>query len=364
MPPKARSRRTPPAPRDKAITPFLAVQMVRKGISVKQVASAGCVHPSTVRRWTKWDEQGRSLDRKPGSGAVAKLSAAETSQLKKISEQPEYRSASKAARAFADITGKSISKSTAWRALTSGGDRFWLSKVRPKLTSLQRQYRITFSNVQADRAWDSVMFTDSKYFQLDSHSRRHGTYGKQPKMIEKPKFGPSLHLYMGLTRYGMTELKVVSGGSTKNSTFIDKKGKLYKGVSAAEYQAEVLPMFMREGKRLYRHTRYRRDWILQQDGAPSHRGGHSRNLAASSAPGGLLPDWPPNSPDLSLIENIWGIMAQRLSFLPQSADIEDYMLAIEAARDEIKPVVLQNMFEGMSARLQKCLDLNGAIITK
>lgn len=98
-----------------------AVQLVKKGVSVNQVASAGCVHPSTIRRWALWDACGRSLSRKPGSGAVAKLSVAEVSQLKEIFKQKETGSASKAAKAFADITGKSISKSTAWRALTSGG---------------------------------------------------------------------------------------------------------------------------------------------------------------------------------------------------------------------------------------------------
>jgi hypothetical protein len=67
----------------------------------------------------------------------------------------------------------------------------------------------------------------------------------------------------------MTELKSVSGGRTKNSTYVDKKGKLYNGVSAAEHywQAEELPSFKREGRRLYSHSRYRHKWALQQDGA-------------------------------------------------------------------------------------------------
>lgn len=341
-----------------------AVKLVESGMSIKAAALASQVHRSSVQRWVNLKRSGKSLNRKPGSGGIAKLSAAQIKLIKSISKQTQFRSAQRAAREFKRVTGIKICKTTAYRALISGGDRFWLTKKQPRLSDLHKQRRIDFSNTEAYRDWDLVMFTDSKYFQLHSNSKRHGVYGKQPAISETPKFGPSLHIYMGVTRRGLTELKVVSGGSTKNKTYQNRNSIFYKGVSAAEYQAEVLPMFQREGERLFSDRRRNISWVLQQDGAPSHTASESRRLAQSTAPGGMLPNWPPNSPDLSLIENVWGIMAQELTFLPPPENVKELLDALNKIRAAIKPQVLVNMFDGMSARLDKCIALGGAILTK
>jgi len=341
-----------------------AVKYVQMGFPIKNVAHVAGVHPSTVQRWVIRRRSGQSLKRKPGSGSVSKLSASHVKQIKAISLQPEFRSASRAAKEFSRVSGINISTSTSYRALTSGGDRFWLSKVQPELTDRQKRLRLAFCRAEAKREWNCVLFTDSKYFQLHSDSKRHGVYGKQPAILEKPKFGPSLHVYAGVSRHGITELKVVSGGSTPNSTYFKKGGIPYKGVSAAEYQAAVLPMFQRAGGQLFTTRLNKSSWVLQQDGAPSHTAKESRMQAQSTAPGGLLPDWPPNSPDLSLIENVWGIMATELSFLPKASNVEDLLKNLNTVKKAISPKVLENMFDGMAARLQKCIDVGGAIITK
>lgn len=341
-----------------------AVDLVERGISIKAAAFASRVHRTTIQRWVNLKRSGSSLKRRAGSGANPKLSAAHISQLKSIASKEQFKSAPRAAKEFTRVSGVHISKSTAYRALVSGGDRFWLTKVQPRLTARHKQLRINFSITEASRDWNSVMFTDSKYFQLQSNNKRHGVYGSQPAVLEKPKFGPSLHVYLGLTRRGLTELKVVSGGSTKNTAYWNRSGQLYKGLSASEYQAEVLPMFQREGERLFSERRRKHSWVLQQDGAPSHSASQSRQAAELSAPGGLLLDWPPNSPDLSLIENVWGIMAQELSYFPDPRNVTDLLAALNKVKAAIKPQVFENVFDGMAGRLKKCIDLNGATLTK
>jgi transposase len=44
-------------------------------------------------------------------------------------------------------------------------------------------------------------------------------------------------------------------------------------------------------------------WLFQQDGAPCHRAVATRNFLEDNGIE-LLP-WPPKSPDLSIIENVW-----------------------------------------------------------
>ena len=84
-----------------------------------------------------------------------------------------------------------------------------------------------------------------------------------PSLLAVPKRGPSLHVYMGVTMFGLTRLVVVSGGSTPNKTYvksIDRKTgrkNFYSGVCAAEYQERVLPVFAADGFELFsrKHSR-------------------------------------------------------------------------------------------------------------
>lgn len=57
-------------------------------------------------------------------------------------------------------------------------------------------------------------------------------------------------------------------------------------------------------------------WYLQQDNDPSH-GVATQELkqwnATNAANVQLLLNWPPNSPDLNIVENIWGIVQQKVN---------------------------------------------------
>ena len=72
------------------------------------------------------------------------------------------------------------------------------------------------------------MFTDSKYFTISSSSGRSGCYQltvEPPATVPTPKRGAaSLHVYMGCTAFGLTDMVLVSGGSLKTADFSGKMG--------------------------------------------------------------------------------------------------------------------------------------------
>jgi hypothetical protein len=51
---------------------------------------------------------------------------------------------------------------------------------------------------------------------------------------------------------------------------------------------------------------------LQQDGAPAHRANGTVQFLRNQGVA-VIPDWPPNSPDLSVIENGWEISKSRIA---------------------------------------------------
>ena len=57
-----------------------------------------------------------------------------------------------------------------------------------------------------------------------------------------------------------------------------------------------------------------RQWILQQDGATSHTSKITQVFLQENRVNLISKeDWPPNSPNLNPIEDIWGVMVQELN---------------------------------------------------
>ena len=63
-------------------------------------------------------------------------------------------------------------------------------------------------------------------------------------------------------------------------------------------------------------------------------------------------DWPPYSPDLNPIENIWGIIKSQL-MKKEINKRSELILEIKNAYDSISDEVISNLIESFSSRLQQ-----------
>ena len=141
----------------------------------------------------------------------------------------------------------------------------------------------------------------------------------------------------------------------------------YRGVAHQEYNdvlrdhGTIIP----EGNRLFQHAGHWADkWQMQQDNAGPHKTAANMACIADSVPGGHFLAWPANSPDLSPIENLWGWMNSKLHKLDKCKNIEELKEKLEQVRQSIPANFLHNMFDGMKARMQRVIDLNGDYIGK
>jgi transposase len=330
-----------------------------------KVASAFDVSISTIKRWIRKSAAGAPFGHAPKAGRPRKLNAAQTAELRAAGSQIATGSAARAAAALRDSTGINISKATAHRYLTTEGYAFRIIKPVPKLLPHHKAARVAFANQHINLDWSRVMFTDSKYFRVTSNSRRVGHYrltSKAPTTRDLKKNPVAVHAYMGVTIFGVTTLKFVTGGSQKNTKFLGKDKKtLLSGMGAEEYADKVLPIFESEGIRLF-SSKYRRAWMLQQDGAKVHWSPPCRVRAAAAAPGGLLAPWPALSPDLSPIENVWAMMSQDLALRPPCADAAELIRVLEEIRMNLTADRLRPLFDSMPNRLEDVIELGGATV--
>ena len=101
---------------------------------------------------------------------------------------------------------------------------------------------------------------------------------------------------LGVSKMGKTKLAFVEPGAKINSEYYCKNllaGKLLRDI---------------------RDKCGRHNWILQQDGAPSHTAADTVNFFLKEKINFIEPQsWPLNSPDLNLVDfAIWGALQQQV----------------------------------------------------
>jgi len=104
---------------------------------------------------------------------------------------------------------------------------------------------------------------------------------------------------------------------------------------------------------------FRVPWHFQQDGATCHS---ARSTMAWFAANGLPPpiDWPPHSPDVSPIENLWSLMVQDVN-KENPATVDDLRKAIRGswrARTS-DPILMENLLGGWRKRVLQLVDAKG-----
>ena len=134
--------------------------------------------------------------------------------------------------------------------------------------------------------WDRVVFSDEKKFSLygcDSHFTWMNE-NQSPYNIRRHLRSPSLMVWAMVLPSGFLSYSIMKGN--QNS---DKYIEIISN--------RALPIIKLE---------MGTDFIFQQDNCPIHVSKKSKEYFKKS--GIQLLDWPPNSPDLNIIENIWALL--------------------------------------------------------
>ena len=77
----------------------------------------------------------------------------------------------------------------------------------------------------------------------------------------------------------------------------------------------------------------------------------------------LMHPWPPNSPDLNPIENLWSIITAQVYEVEIKNIISLKRRVMKLWRD-LDPAILKALIEDMPKRMQECLDNNGGAIKR
>lgn len=251
-------------------------------------------------------------------------------------------------------------------AAASQGIRLAVHTGKPakKLTAATKQLRLAFALANQHRNWDRVLFSDRKRFQFwfpgtKVQRSQWVNKGTKPEAFtaNKPQ---CVNLYAGITKAGMTACQLVAGTSKHKSTFKTKTGKIARNITSAEYRDVLKTTLLPGGDRLLRGTS-RRPWVLQQDNDPSHRTAPNAITTwnrSHTATCQLLVDWPPNSPDLNPIENVWGWVDGKVQQLGCKT-FDEFKTAVLDTLQSVPAAYLTSLYDSMPRRMAKVIERSG-----
>ena len=231
------------------------------------------------------------------------------------------------------------------------------------LKSATMSKRVEFAENNRRRDWSNVMFTDRKkfHFKYPGRSVRAVRWelvgaGRRTGEVWRPNNPNSFNVYGGITKRGVTELHVVAGTTGYTSVFKTSSGKQARNITADEYRSVLQETLLPGGT-----ARLGRKWVFQQDGDPAHGrvdAALERWNSARRANVSLLQEWPGNSPDLNLIENVWSWVDRRVNEKGCST-FEEYKQEVRTQFAAFPRSMLKSLYDSMPKRLEEVIKEGG-----
>ena len=222
-------------------------------------------------------------------------------------------------------------------------------KAKPILTKRHKMQRMVWAKKYLKQDFSKVIFTDECRASLDGPdgwSKGWIVEGQDiPFRLRRQQGGGGVMFWAAIVGNSLVGPFRVADGVKMNSQ------------SYTEFlDANFFPWY--ESKTMD----FQESCVFMQDNAPSHASRFTKAyLAGKNISGERLMDWPPSSPDLNCIENLWSIVKKEIyRGNKQYTSKDDLWKVISEACKNIKRSVISNLTSSMDDRLVRVLEGKGA----
>lgn len=312
--------------------------LYRKGVrNVKKLVQLTELGKSAVYETIKRIKNGTDMKHGPVSGRPRKIRENNLNALVALGRQNPRLGFRKLANRFGSQRKLKVCPETVRMSLKRQGYISRKPKKIPAITPLQRQRRMDFCQRFQEDNFNNVFISDESCFQLGGNHLK--ILSKENVTVQVSKFPTKIMVWGAISQRGATPLCIVDGT-----------------VNSAKY-CDILNGFLLETA----HVLYPEGWRFQQDNARCHTSAYTQAWMQEHHLATI--PWPAASPDLSPIENIWGLMKIEVErAAPRNK--QDLIRSVLQAWTTATEHYGVDLVSGVPGRLVKCLELNGGCISK
>jgi hypothetical protein len=345
--------------------------------SIAAVARKLKINRKTAERWVKRGQLGLGVCSKPGRGRKPALTSTAACAAAQLLLSGEFEGTQKVAQELhrRRLAPRPVHRTTvakhAKMSAAAAGHPIYPARGTPakQLTPANEEARLRFSRANKRRNWGNVMITDRKRFlwryPRTKVNRVQWKPRGQRRTAPRVNHPMSVNLYMGITKHGATKPILVAGTSKMVSKHTNKKGIRARNITGTGYAEVLKECLLPEGARLFGAVGLT-SWVLQQDNDPSHKKAAREEInhwnKKHHSKVQILKGWPANSPDLSPIENVWGIIQAKVDGTVCNT-FEEFVAAVEHECKSLSKRLLGKLFRSMPDRLSMCIERGGGKTT-
>ena len=325
---------------------YAVITLREEGYSYADIAKRKKIAKSSVYRICKRWEELHTIECKYQPGRKSFATPRDERQLFRLVREKRTSSSAALAQQWKNSKGQLASARTVRRILQKHNYMWRSACKKPRLNSAQKKKRLEFCNKYikwSESMWHDVIFSDEMNIEVDSRKGR-------VMLRRKPEERMNESCLLKRTKQGSGSIGIWACINYQGAGFFHIFDGRLNSQSYCEILGEkLLPsidLFQREGHQL----------IFQQDNAPCHSAKIVQDWFEENQI--ITLKWPPNSPDLNCIENLWSWLDTELG----KKVIEN----VEQLRDEVTsllsnvPVhICENLIKSMPKRLYECKRAKG-----
>lgn len=327
------------------------LSLIESGLKAVKVAELLKVNSSTICRFLKRFRERGDVENKHRSGRPRSITARGQTALSRIVKKDRRESLSDITKEYNKSVPKTVSKRTIQRELHR--QQYWRRTVAKKLgvREVNRKKRLQYCRGKltwkVDQHWKNVIFSDEMTIVI----KPDGKVKVWRKTSEKWRGYCLGYLGQGPTR----SLKLMVWGTITYHgsgilAFVDGNMNSQKYINVLdEHLWPVIVKYFGNSP-----------WHFMDDNCPVHRSRETENWKRRN---NIQPFfWPPQSPDLNPIENVWLVLknhVKRRIFHIHTTD--DLKRELQYAWENLSKTYIQSLYSSLPKRCRKVIASKGFI---